>query len=135
MSETNMVEKRPYCPACFRALSGQLVVSRCNHVFHRDCLPPVDGLCPKCQAPDAGQDALDIFGVNFRQNGDSGARSSAARPEIAKVVSLRCDVEEQKAVVDGLKRSLEQAKQYGEEEDQLLAAVKKTHGAKEERLR
>lgn len=130
-----MVEKRPYCPACCRALSGQLVLSRCNHVFHRDCLPPVDGLCPKCHEPDAGQNALDIFGVSFKSKGDSGAHASAASSEISKVVSLRRDVEEQKAEVEALKTSLEQAKQYAEKQEQKLAVVKKSHAAKEEKLR
>lgn len=48
---------RPECPACCRPLRGQLVASRCNHVFHRECLPKAE--CPKCGLPDAGKDPFD----------------------------------------------------------------------------
>mmetsp|Transcript_125211 Transcript_125211/g.196203 ORF Transcript_125211/g.196203 Transcript_125211/m.196203 type:complete len:253 (+) Transcript_125211:98-856(+) len=131
-----MCEKKPHCPTCCRVLSGQLVASRCNHVFHRDCLPPVDAPCPKCHAPDAGQNALDLFGLNFGPKFKSCKDAfSVDLPTAAKVISLRQEVEEQKNRVMGLKNNILQAKQYEETQKQKLKIAEKNHSAKEEQLR
>lgn len=67
------------CPVCRKLLDTKLVVSRCNHVFHRDCLPGRNEPCPQCDEPDAGKCTLDLYGVSFGDASDPGAATLAAR--------------------------------------------------------
>mmetsp|Transcript_143395 Transcript_143395/g.357256 ORF Transcript_143395/g.357256 Transcript_143395/m.357256 type:complete len:277 (+) Transcript_143395:100-930(+) len=72
--------KRPICPGCRQPLYGDLLVSSCNHVFHRKCLAAApDGNCPQCGEVLQATSALDIYGVSFGEALDPGAARLAAK--------------------------------------------------------
>jgi len=57
---------QPVCPACHGVLREDLVVSKCNHVFHRECLRSVAVKCPKCDMEDiGGEEAIPLYGLSF----------------------------------------------------------------------
>lgn len=81
-------ELRPVCPACRGALSGDLVASKCNHIFHRACFDAaVDNPCPKCGAGDLGCDHLKLYGINFGKERAVDASVVAAALAAAAEVS------------------------------------------------
>eukprot|EP00927_Polykrikos_kofoidii_P025058 TRINITY_DN22599_c0_g1_i1.p1 TRINITY_DN22599_c0_g1~~TRINITY_DN22599_c0_g1_i1.p1 ORF type:complete len:823 (-),score=148.06 TRINITY_DN22599_c0_g1_i1:185-2653(-) len=91
--------KMGVCAACRRPLEGNLVASRCNHVFHRDCLKAVGAQeCPKCNAPRPCEDVLDLFGVSFGegvQNGaskNSGDEVDSAEKLVQEIVQIMAQV-------------------------------------------
>jgi len=106
--------EKPHCPACHKLLDGPLVVSRCNHVFHRDCLPAEDAPCPKCQQPDAGKNALELFGLGLGDGGSSDMPATnlppGAREAAVELVMLERKVADQRRVAEGCRQRLEDAK-------------------------
>jgi len=71
---------RPICAACRQPLHGDLVASRCNHVFHRECLNRSQALrcefqcsdrkidrCPKCNDYNWIERPVDLYGINFSE--------------------------------------------------------------------
>lgn len=119
---------KPHCPACHRILDGQLVASSCNHVFHRACLPAIDDPCPKCQQPDAGKHALDLFGLGFTEGlGDITATlPPEAREEAAKIFALEQNVAEKRRNVDAQCQKLEAAKKDADAEQAKLKGDEKS---------
>eukprot|EP00928_Gymnodinium_smaydae_P083452 TRINITY_DN66693_c0_g1_i1.p1 TRINITY_DN66693_c0_g1~~TRINITY_DN66693_c0_g1_i1.p1 ORF type:complete len:330 (-),score=57.37 TRINITY_DN66693_c0_g1_i1:264-1208(-) len=69
---------RAICSHCRRPLCGSIVVSRCNHVFHRECLSDPNATCKKCGASGLGENSLDLYGVEFNDRLIITRRSSSA---------------------------------------------------------
>lgn len=70
----SMAELRALCAACRKPLSGPLVASSCNHVFHRKCLATAT-TCGRCHQPQTllPEEALQVFGLGFEEVDDADA--------------------------------------------------------------
>mmetsp|Transcript_1805 Transcript_1805/g.3238 ORF Transcript_1805/g.3238 Transcript_1805/m.3238 type:complete len:298 (+) Transcript_1805:39-932(+) len=76
-----MAELRALCAGCRKPLSGLLLASKCNHVFHKRCLESTEA-CGRCHAPVSAENALSLFNLTFEDRGDadtSAVMSAAAR--------------------------------------------------------
>jgi len=101
----------PECPACCRPLRGQLVASRCNHVFHRECLPAAE--CPQCGGLHVGRDTsdnfvadsdhdcpLELFGISFGEGAAGGLaslslpRDASSRRAVNEICAMRDNLDE-----------------------------------------
>lgn len=81
------------CPACCKILDGDVVVSSCDHVFHRACLLDADGnpvlnSCPTCGDPVVRHRVQALYGVCFGAGADSGAAKLA---EASAGCTVDCD--------------------------------------------
>lgn len=123
-----MDEWKPHCPACCKLLDGPLILSRCNHVFHRDCLQAEDAPCPKCQQVDAGKHSLELFGLGLGDAGKTPGTSNlspGAREAASEVLLLKRQVEEQQRAAEELRARLEDAKDITEKQRVKLQEVEK----------
>merc|ERR1719498_812552 len=128
VSLRGMDEWRPHCPACCKLLDGPLVASRCNHVFHKACLPAADELCPKCQQPNAGMDALELFGIGLddsRQNASIASLPPGAREAAAELLTLDRQIEAQKLVAEESRKRLADAKEETQRQAAKFKATEK----------
>lgn len=152
VSLRGMDEWRPHCPACCKLLHGPLVASRCNHVFHKGCLPAEDAACPKCQQPNAGKDAVELFGIGLDDSSKTASIASlppAAREAATEFLALDRQIQAQKLLSEESRKRLAGAKEEAHKQtvkrevtekqwasikkvyDELLADVKKTREKKD----
>ena len=135
-----MAERRglcAICPACLRTLDRDLVVSGCNHVFHRACLDGLRGGCPKCGDAAVKERTQTLYGVSFGAcagpssaapavdiGGDSDddvivdtveARTSR---EVTKILQLERLVRSRRLELEEKRRELAQQKERQEQEQQ-----------------
>lgn len=121
------------CPACRRLLDGDLVASKCNHVFHRKCLSEALEACPKCNQQEVWKAPLDLYGVCFDESGDPGAAAVAAAlfaggtcggnaeegeaaKVIAEVCALRDDIRKRQRELEDLNERVAEARAQAEKQ-------------------
>jgi len=104
------------CTACQQPLlKGTIVLSRCNHVFHRACLDDASLVrCPKCsESLEEGKgQCLELYGVGFGDcSGRAAAKVAAERAKFASDADARqvaVEVEKICTLRDGLRRRREE---------------------------
>jgi len=118
----------PHCPACSKPLDGDLVATKCNHVFHRACVPDDGSPCPKCQKSCDAKGNLDLFGLGFGANTERKPKvklSPGAQAKAAEVCELQRQVEQQRREAEALKLRLQEAQAVTEKQKAKMKAAEK----------
>lgn len=137
-----MGELRAFCPVCHLLLDGDLVASKCNHVFHRACLTADTVECPKCREKNISEAPLDIYGLSFNKASlDPGAAAVARQvadrsggvnirekhnmKNVIELCVLRQDVKKRHQSLDELCDQLKDAEKYAELQLQRLRGAER----------
>eukprot|EP00929_Paragymnodinium_shiwhaense_P116511 TRINITY_DN8611_c0_g1_i1.p1 TRINITY_DN8611_c0_g1~~TRINITY_DN8611_c0_g1_i1.p1 ORF type:complete len:549 (+),score=128.34 TRINITY_DN8611_c0_g1_i1:173-1819(+) len=132
-------KKWPICPACRKPLENNLVASRCNHIFHRDCLYGLKAnTCPKCDEPNPCVSALDLYVAFGEASSDKivegeGEGSREQEERISKLLDLKSQARDRRKEAEKVADKLASLRVYNEKQEQKLAQAEKSSGKAREK--